>query len=139
MASIDYLVSLKKSVRWMLLSLTAEFVLGMLVNLFAVPPDDPGYITEPIFVKILFPLHGINGIILVILAIFILFLVIKLGRKNLKKFAIYGLISILIAALGGIATITLKENASEIASFIMSLGFIAALLSFGKLHFFLKE
>ena len=50
-----------------------------------------------------------------------------------------GLISILVSAGAGIATTNLKDNASELASFTMSLGFIAAFVSYGKLYFFLKE
>lgn len=134
-----YLVNLKKSTKWTIYSLIAEFVLGMLVNLFALTPDDPGYATESIFIKLFFPLHGIVGLILVVLSIAIFYFAIRLGKENIKKFATLGLISIFVAAGAGIATIILKDNASEIGSFVMSLGFIAAFVSYGKLFLLLRN
>jgi hypothetical protein len=140
MASAEkYLVNLKKSSKWIIYSLIAEFVLGMLVNLFALTPDDPGYAAESIFIKLFFPLHGIVGLILVVLSIAIFYFAVNLGKESIKKFAMYGLISVLVAAGAGLATIILKDNASEIGSFVMSVGFIAALVSYGKLFLLLRE
>ncbi len=74
---------LKKGTKWIIFSLIAQFVLGMLVNLFAVPPYDPKFATEPIFIKLFFPLHGILGLILGIFSIAIFYFAIKLGKENL--------------------------------------------------------
>lgn len=134
----ESLTRIQKWVSGMIIALSIQFILGMVLNLFAVPPDDPKYATEPIFLKLIFPLHGILGIALLIGAIVLLFFALKSESRIWKKMATFGLISILIAAGGGIATIILKDNASEIASFVMSLGFILSFLSYGKFYFLLK-
>lgn len=139
MAARDYSFILSKSSRGMVIALVVEFVLGTLVNSFAVPPDDPKYVTESLLVKLLFPVHGVLGIVLVVMAIIVLYLAVKSGKEKLKQLSIWGIISIVVAAGAGIATITLKDNASEIASFVMALGFLFAFASYGKLHLLIKQ
>ena len=133
-----YLVMLQKNVRLILVSLSIEFVLGMIINLFGIPPDDPNASQESIFAKIAFAIHGINGIILVLFAIVILVFTIKSGVSFWKKIAAIGLFSILIAAGAGIATINLKDNASELASLTMAIGFILSFISYGRFMLVLK-
>lgn len=134
-----FLTQLNKSTRGTLLSLSLQFVLGMIVNLYGLLPEDPKFASESIFVKIAFITHGINGLVLPISALVVVFIAIKTGRQTYKKWAILGLISILIAAAAGISTITLKDDASELASLIMSFGFIASFLSYGKLYISIKS
>ena len=133
------MTQLYKSIRGIIFSLVLQFVLGMIINLYGVTPDDPKFAHESPLIKIAFIAHSINGLVLPLAALFILFLAVKSGKQVLKKWAVLGLISILIAAGAGISTIMLKDNAQELASLIMSFGFIASFLSYGKLFLFLKN
>lgn len=133
-----YLNLLTKNTRLILIFLVLEFVLGMVVNLFAVSPDDPGYLTEPIYLKLTLPLHSILGLLILIWAVIVLVFAIKAG-KTFKKFTVLGFIFVLVAFLGGMAAVMLKESQAEIASLTMSLGFIASFIFYGKLYLLLKK
>ena len=115
MANIEKDSFMQKLVFGMLGFLVVQFVLGMVMNLYGVPLDDPAYATESIFIKLSGFAHGIIGILLVAGAISALFFALKKGNSQWGKVSIYGLISILIAAGGGIAAIMLKDSASELA------------------------
>lgn len=130
---------LNKLTRGIIGSLIVQFILGMIINLFAVAPQDPKFATESPIFKIVFLLHGLNGVVLPIFALSLLFFAFKNGRVDLKRISSLGFISILVAAGGGIATIILKNTLSEIASFVMSLGFIFSLVSYGKLYLLAKK
>ena len=134
-----YLNLLSKNTRFALIFLSLEFVLGMIVNLFAVSPDDPNYLTEPIYLKLVLPLHGIVGFILLIGTIALVFLAFKAGNAIIKNFTILGLTCILVAFGAGITTTMLKESQAEFSSLIMSLGFITSFLSYGKLYLLIKK
>ncbi len=119
--------------------LTLEFILGMVMNLYAVSPDDPGYLTESPLIKYSSITHMVSGIALPLLALILLVLAFKSKKQNLKVWAIYGFISMLMATAGGIGAVMLKDSASELSSFVMSLGFIASFLTYGKFYFLLKN
>ena len=136
---IKKLNTLIKNTKLILVFLSLEFVLGMMVNLFAVSPDDQRYLTEPIYLKLIFALHGIVGLVILAGASALFIVTAKLKNIQLKKTSLLGLIFVLIAFLGGIATVMLKDVQSEIASLVMSLGFIAAFISYGKFYLLLKQ
>src|SRR5258706_10960424 len=112
------LIILKKQSFAILISLGIQYVLGMIINMFAAPPDDPAFKTESPLLKIAFGIHGLNGLILPVFALGIIFFALKTKNELFEKIAIYGFISILVAAVSGISTIILKDNASELASFV---------------------
>ena len=130
---------LSRNVKGILLSLCVQFILGMAVNLYAVAPDDPKFGAESPLIKASFIAHGINGLILPLFALTILFFAFKSGNARFKKIAGVGLLSILVAAIAGISTITLKDNAIELASFVMSIGFLLSFVSYGKLFLLIKS
>jgi hypothetical protein len=124
---------LKKNSKRMMVFLTIEYLLGMYVNMFAAAPDDPAFATEGILPKIIFGLHGLVGTGLLIGAIVTLMVGIKSQEAKIKKTAVLAFSSVAMAFLAGIATIVLKDNAAEVSSYIMSVGFISALIFYGKL------
>lgn len=130
---------MKKKVFGILSSLSLQFFLGMVINMFAVAPDDPKYATESPLVKLSFIIHGINGLVLPIFALVILYFAVKSKKQELKKAAIYGLISILIAAGGGISTLILKDNLSELSSLVMATGFLLSYVSYFRFYYLIKE
>ena len=130
---------MKKIIKWIVVGLIAEYVLGMYAAMLAVPPGDPGYAAEPFYSKLAIPVHSLLGLILLILAVILFVLGFKNKNQAYKKMTIYGFLSITIAFAAGIATVALKENASEIASFIMSFGFLLSFILYGRLFFLLKK
>ena len=121
-----------------MIALIVEYVLGMYTALFSAAPDDPQYLTEPVINKIIFGLHGLVGLFLLIGATVMLIMGLKSNNPT-KHMAIHGFLSIFLAFGAGIATVMLKETASEIASFIMSVGFLLSFIIYGKLFFLLKK
>lgn len=119
-------------------ALALEFVLGMVTNLFGVPPDEVAEHPEPLFAKIAFGMHGLLGLIILIGALFTFYMTLKQDQGKWKIYGLAGLCSVLIAFGGGIGAVALKENAGEIASLVMSLGFLMSFVSYGwlllKLH-----
>lgn len=128
----------KRSVE-MLVLLAAQYLLGMYVALFALSPDDPGYSKESVLPKIIFGVHGLLGLFLLIGSIIVMIAGVRSGNLKIKRKSIFGFLSILLAFVAGIATITFKDNASEISSYIMSLGFLLSFFFYGKLLYILKK
>jgi hypothetical protein len=130
---------MQKRVLAMLIFLIVQFVLGMSMNLFAVPPDDPKYASEPLLIKLIFPAHAIVALLLIIGAIVIFTMSIR-GKEGIwKKIAGQGLSSIIFATGGGLATVFLNGIAGEIASLIMAISFLSAFIAYGRFYFLLKE
>lgn len=128
-----------KFTKSILILLVVQFVLGMIINLWGVLPDEETATHKaPIFAQMAFAAHGIIGLMILISSTTILIMGLK-SKDNIKKFSIYGFVSVLIAFIGGIGVVTLKENSSEIASFVMSIGFLLSLVSYGKLFSFVKK
>lgn len=127
---------LKTLSRGMLGSLSLQYILGMTINMFGVTPDDPKFATESPLVKVAFIVHSLNGLILPIFALITLYVSYKSKNQTFKKLTIYGFISVLFAAIGGISTITLKDTASEFASLLMATAFLFAFFFYIK--FFLE-
>lgn len=118
--------------------LAIQFILGMLVNLFGEAPDASGHMREPIWMTLIFILHGLIGIGLVIGAVVIYFRSKKAQDTVWEKVALQGMVAIIVAGLGGLATVALREGTgAELASLVMSLGFIGAFILYGR-YFLLK-
>lgn len=132
-------LALKKRSVFMVSSLVAQYLLGMYINMFGATPDDPKFKTEPIFSKIAFALHSLLGLGLLIGSIVVLIFGLQSADKKLGNMTIYGFTSILLSFCAGIATVTFKSTASEISSYIMSAGFLASLLFYGKIIYYLKN
>lgn len=130
---------LQKRSLFMFVTLIVQYLFGMYINMFAVPPDDPKFKTEPIYPKIVFGLHGLLGTMLLIGSIIVLVSGLKNQDLKIKKIAVFGFFSILLAFCGGIATISFKDNAAEISSYIMSIGFLLSFIFYFKLTFYLKN
>lgn len=118
-----------------LVCLALEYLLGMYVALFAAFPDEPEYLTESIIPKIAFGIHGLLGLILLIISVVILVLGMKAKQAQARKLALYGFLSILLAFGAGMATVMLKETASEVSSFVMSAGFLLSFVWYWKLYY----
>ncbi len=101
----------------------------MLLNLFteAPQPDKP----EPMWAIVLFGAHGLYGLGLLGWSIAIYLKSRKSNDAVWRKYAIYGMLSIIIATIGGLVVgATGEGEVSETASFVMSLGFILAFISY---------
>jgi len=125
--------------KFTLIFLTLEFISGMVINLLVVSKDDPGYALEPFYIKFASPVHELLGTILLIGSIALLYSAFKAGHTLYKKLAGLGLLFVLIAFAAGMATYKFEGYQSELASFVMSLGFIASFLSYGTLYLHLKK
>jgi hypothetical protein len=122
----------------MLFLLIVQFFLGMSMNLFAAPPTDPKFASEPIFIKLIFPSHIAVAVLLLVDAIYILIASVKNKIANLRKVAGQGLSSIVLAVGGGLVTIFLTGIASEVASLVMAISFLSAFIAYGRLHYLLQ-
>lgn len=132
--------SLRRRVDVMVFLLILEFILGMVVNLFGQAPEDSGKMQEPLWATLVFVAHGILGIILLIWAIFLFVSAGKSENKKWKGLAMWGMLSIIISAVGGIAVVGLREgNPAEISSLVMALGFLFSFIIYGKFHFSLRS
>jgi len=130
--------TLQKRVRGILIGLVVQFILGMAVNLFGQPPQEG--MQEPIYSRILFIAHSLLGLLLLIGAIVIFVLAKKTKEEMVAKLSLYGMLSIILAFGGGIAVAALGEsNFSELASFVMAIGFILAFIFYGKLFASVKK
>lgn len=117
--------------------LTLEFVLGMILNLFATPPEEGKL--HPLWMSVLFAVHAVIGVLLLVGAT-VLFIKSRHSMDEAwKKSAMWGFVSILVAAVSGMVMTPLGESVwEEVASFLMALGFIAAFISYGR-YFLLKK
>jgi hypothetical protein len=124
---------MEKQIRGIIGSLSLQFILGMLTNLFGNFPLDAKFSSESYLNKIVFFLHAINGLALPLFALGILILAVKNSTSKQKTWASLGFLSIVLASTSGISTVMFKDNLSEIFSFLMSLGFIIAFISYWKI------
>lgn len=119
--------------------LIIQFILGMSINLFAVAPSDPKFAAEPILIKLILPAHVIVALLLLIGAIAILVMSVRSKNAKWKKTAGQGLGGIVFAVGGGLATIFLKGNASEIASLVMAISFLSSFIAYGRLYYIIAS
>lgn len=131
--------SLEKLSFGILVSLSLQFFLGMVTNMFGAVPEDPKFVTESPLIKFSFILHGLNGLILPVFALSIFLIARKGSNQVIKRLTLYGFISVLVAAFAGISTITLKDNASELASLTMAVAFLFAFFFYVRFYFLIRK
>ncbi len=133
--------SFRRRVDIMVFLLVVQFVLGMIVNLFGQAPGEAaGKMKEPLWATLVFLSHGILGILLLIVSIFLFVFAKRVENKKWRSLALQGMVSIVLAAIGGIAVVGLKEGSpAEIASLVMALGFLLSFISYGRLLFSLRR
>jgi hypothetical protein len=122
-----------------LVLLVAQFILGMLMNLFSAPPGDPKFATEPVLIKLIFPSHIIVALLLLAGAIFVLAFSLRNKIVEQIKIAGQGLSSIIFAIGGGLATVFLNGAAANFASLIMAISFLSAFIAYGRLYYSSRE
>ncbi len=123
----------------MIIVLIIQYLLGMYVNMFAAAPEDPAFKTEGVFPKIVFGLHAFVGLGLLTGSIATLVLGLKSEKAAVKKTSFFAFGAIVLSFLAGVSTVALKNTPSQIASYVMSIGFLASLIAYGKLFFLLKR
>ena len=117
----------KKLVNTIVGLLVLQFVLGMLANLYATVPQQKSY---EVFHQLGFiTFHALNGTLLVILGVVFL---VKSRKTSSLKPAIGGLASMVLAYTFGELFVFTHH---DIFSFLMSLSFIGALLSYARVAF----
>lgn len=112
--------------------LMLQFILGMLANLYQKIPE--GMQRYDVYYSVGFiALHSLVGVALLLFSIVLL---VKIRRRHVSseamRLAVGGLISIVIAYVGGILFV---ETGNDIFSLIMALGFIGALQLYAQLAF----
>lgn len=124
-----------------LLLLTAQFLVGMLVNLFVVVPahhpgSNPpeyfsGVVTGVLWVlgsgTLWLRLHAIIGFALLLSALILLGLAIASRRRAWIVSSIFGLLGIVAAGFNGASFLNYGENFS---SLLMSIGFLLAVIPY---------
>lgn len=126
---------MRTMIKAMFILLIAQYVFGMFINMFG--NDDPSKRTQA--ASMAFASHMIIGLLLVIGAAVTLYFAVKQTEKKIRRNAIGGFFSTLIAFIAGIATLSLKDTSSEIASFVMALGFLGAFANYVYLWFLLRK
>ena len=108
--------TLRRRSREALAALAVQFLLGMAVNLIGIPSGVFAYVVD----GILLGLHILVGIGIIVVGIR---LQIVAGRIGLgERQALWGMISVSVAFLAGVATFT----GIEWFSYLMAVGFLAA-------------
>lgn len=113
--------------------LAVQFLLGMDVNLFVHLPD-PGYSVgmggmmgvmagSPALM-----VHMLLGILLAILGLVAVLTAATTGRTGVLVSSVVGALGIVVAGLGGIRFLMYGQG--TVASFVMAVGFLVALLAF---------
>lgn len=132
-------MKIQKHVFGILCGLAVEFVLGMITNLFGIPPEERSATNpEPLFALIATILHALFGLFLLFGAIYTYYLSRKSGNPTYAKSGLYCLIGMILATGGGIATVSLGDRFGEVPSFVMAIGFLVAFIAYGRFHFILK-
>jgi hypothetical protein len=108
------------------------------MNLFAAPPNDPKFASEPLLVKVILPTHIIIAVLILMLAISVFVNSIRDQNPEFKKTAGQGLSSVIFAIGGGLATVFLKDIAAEIASLVMAISFLSAFIAYGRFYYVLR-
>lgn len=113
----------------LLIGLAVQYVLGMAINLYVSFPAHNSPHAQWVFTlhNLLILLHLIIGTLLVIGSIAMIIRAMKLGSSSWKLPASLGLISLVIAWVAGDTFITTQ---SSVLSYVMSLGFLAAIGSY---------
>ena len=119
---------MKQKLRSIIGMLTTIFVLGMLENLIGMPESDMSQLHNIVAGSILL-LHVLVGIGLLVTATQIMRQPETAHNAPLKKQAGRGFIALVVAFLSGIMTVS--NFWPEVFSFLMAVGFIAALLFYG--------
>lgn len=120
---------LKKLGVWMIGVLIIQYVLGMTSNLFVSFPTDgnPGLFWQFAWHQIPTALHIIVGTLLFVFSIVILVIAMKQKVKRWITAGIIGIISIFVAAFAGAQFVSTQSN---VFSYVMSLFFIIAFISY---------
>ncbi|MDE1865805.1 MAG: hypothetical protein KGH94_04185 [Candidatus Micrarchaeota archaeon] len=118
--------------------LVLQFILGMSLNLFVAFPSIPAGSTDQAYLNAIVTTpflleHFMVGVGLLLGSIWILASALKLRRKGLSAIAAVGFISILTAYVSGFEFL-LSGFQNDALSFVMSLGFIVALVSYFRLY-----
>ena len=71
-SSQKVVIFLQKRTVGMLVSLSLEYVLGMVVTLFGASPEDPEFAHKPLLAKLAFDIHALLGLSIFIGAVVIL-------------------------------------------------------------------
>ncbi|MDE1846933.1 MAG: hypothetical protein KGH52_02635 [Candidatus Micrarchaeota archaeon] len=113
-------------------------MLGMTLNLFVSFPNIPAGSSDQTYFNAIFTTpflleHFIVGVGLLLGSAWILIGAIKTKIRNAPFTAAIGLVSLLVAYVSGFEFL-LSGFQSNIFSFTMSLGFVAALLSYFRLY-----
>jgi len=129
------ILRLNKFAKFMIAFLILAFISGMIINLFITFPDIPNGIVQsdqyyPLFMEyktLLF--HYVLGILLLIGAIVGLTLSYKTNQTEIIVINAVGFLSILVAVVAGLVFMHYAFS-TAMDSFIMSLGFLVALVAY---------
>lgn len=122
--------TLRRQVFGLIIGLIVQYLLGMAINLFVAFPEhgSPKVLWEFTLHNPLVMTHLVVGTLLVFGAIFTVMQVFKQGATRMKWPVISGLIWVLLAWAAGDTFVT---SQIDILSYIMSLGFLLAMISYG--------
>lgn len=112
--------------------LAVQYAIGMFIAMFS-GDEDPS--KKPLYAHLAFFAHVFFAVLLLVGSIMIYINSRKTDNEHFTRLALYGLVSIIAACVGGVMTVVLKETLSEVGSFIMALGFLAGFVSYGYLFF----
>jgi hypothetical protein len=132
MAQAD--VKLTKGLQGMGRGLVAEFIIGVVLATYAAYDSELGAGGQSKLHYIVFGLH----VTLLIGSGYILTLALKTKQVADKQNGWIGFLSVLIALVGGVVIVA-KPDLESLGIVVMSLGFIVALVVYGRWYFQVKK
>lgn len=137
MASINDMFSgkwFRRDVITILGFLVLQFILGMVLNLFVAFPSIPAGSSDRTYFNAILTTpfllaHFIVGVGLLLGSIWIIISAARIRKRKVLPLALLGFVSILTAYVSGFEFL-LSGFQSNVMSFTMSIGFVAALISY---------
>jgi hypothetical protein len=136
MAQAD--VKLTKGLQGMGRGLVAEFIIGVVLATYAAYDSELGAGGQSKLHYIVFGLHVLIAVTLLIGSGYILTLALKTKQVADKQNGWIGFLSVLIALVGGVVIVA-KPDLESLGIVVMSLGFIVALVVYGRWYFQVKK
>lgn len=112
--------------------LAVQYAIGMFLTMFS---GDENQAKTPVYAQLAFFAHILFAVMLFVGSVIIYRECRKGSNERFTKFALYGLVSIIVASIGGVMTVILREILSDIGSYIMAIGFLSGFASYGYLFF----
>lgn len=112
--------------------LAVQYALGMSLTMFS---DNGDLTKKPYYTQAALFIHILLGLFLFAGSVMIYLHCLRRDNEHFTRLALYGLVSIVVAGIGGMMSVFFRETLSDIGSYIMALGFLVSFANYGYLLF----